>query len=263
MFDIQGKVAIVSGGASGIGLSIVEQLLKNEAKGVTIADINQEIGEQVAQNLINKYGTGKVIFVKVNVTLRNEFQEVFETTVKTFGNLDILVNSAGIVKDLIWEEEIAVNLGGTITGTYYAFENYLPKYKSGAEGVIINVSSITALGVYSHAPIYSATKSGVMAFSRCYGSSTHYNRKQNRVMTLCPGFTDTPILRPHSERLLDKSFNKFRDESTADVIYQTPDHVAETAIKMIREGTNGSVWVVENGKAPYEVKFLDREDCKK
>ncbi|KAF5294912.1 hypothetical protein FQR65_LT10624 [Abscondita terminalis] len=260
MFDISGKVAIVSGGASGIGLSIVEQLLKNGIKGVSIADINDENGQRAVQDFNEKYCVGKVIFLKVNVAVRNEFEEVFKTTVKTFKNLDIVVNAAGIFKDSIWEEAIAVNLGGTITGTCFAFENYLPKHKSGPEGVIVNISSIVGLNVYPYAPVYSATKSGVVAFSRCYGSTTHFNRNPIRVMVLCPGYTDTPFHRIYPGRMLHESFNDLKTEVTKDLVLQLPTHVAEATIKMIKDGENGSVWVVENAKDPYEVKLSVKEE---
>ncbi|KAK4876649.1 hypothetical protein RN001_009155 [Aquatica leii] len=262
MFNISGKVALVTGGASGIGLATVDKLLKEEIKGVTIADTNEIIGLQVAEKLNQKYGDKKVLFVKVDVAHRNEFEDAFKYTVDAFQNLDIVINCAGIVKDLIWEEEIMVNLGGTITGTYFAFEKYLPKYKSGSEGVIINVSSIAALDVFAYAPVYSATKSGVVALSRSFGSPTHYNRNQIRVMAICPGYTDTPIHREYPERLLGPVFFDLKPQEMSNVVLQPPEYVAKTIIVMIKEGKNGSVWVSENNETPYEMNFFHREESK-
>ncbi|KAK4876647.1 hypothetical protein RN001_009153 [Aquatica leii] len=259
MFDILGKVALVTGAASGIGLATVELLLENGLKGVTIVDINETKGKLVAENLNKKYGNDKTLFVKVNVANRNEFEDAFKSTITKFKNLDIVINCAGFVKDLRWEEEIAVNLGGTITGTYFAFENYLPKHKSESEGVIINVSSTAAFDIYAQAPVYTATKSGIVTFSRSYGSPLHYNRNQIRVMAICPGFTDTPMHNATHEKLLAPAFYEISEEGFDELVIQSVEHVAKTVVLMIKEGKTGSVWIVENCKEPYEMKFPPRD----
>ncbi|XP_015371683.1 PREDICTED: 15-hydroxyprostaglandin dehydrogenase [NAD(+)]-like, partial [Diuraphis noxia] len=107
--DIKGKVAMVTGGAAGIGRAYCEELLKNGAK-VSICDINEDVGIKLADLLGAKFGNVKVIFCPCDVTDYPQFQDAFRKTIAAFGGLDIVVNNAGVFNDRFWEFEVDVNL---------------------------------------------------------------------------------------------------------------------------------------------------------
>ncbi|XP_074025936.1 15-hydroxyprostaglandin dehydrogenase [NAD(+)] isoform X2 [Leptinotarsa decemlineata] len=110
VFEIKGKVALITGGASGLGLSHAKELLRNGLKGVTLADVNENFGKTALDEIEKEFGKERAIFVKTDVTVREDFENAFEKTVEHFKNVDILVNNAGIFNDAIWEKEIAINL---------------------------------------------------------------------------------------------------------------------------------------------------------
>uniref|UniRef100_A0A1Y1LQB1 Uncharacterized protein n=1 Tax=Photinus pyralis TaxID=7054 RepID=A0A1Y1LQB1_PHOPY len=110
MFNVAEKVALVTGGAHGIGLAIVRELLHNGVKGVAILDVNEALGQEALQQIRNEFGDGKARFLRVDVSSRQEFGEAFRKAVDIFKQLDIVVNNAGILNDLDWEKEIGVNL---------------------------------------------------------------------------------------------------------------------------------------------------------
>ncbi|XP_049337367.1 15-hydroxyprostaglandin dehydrogenase [NAD(+)] isoform X2 [Astyanax mexicanus] len=176
-----GKVALVTGGAQGIGRAAAEILLENKAK-VALVDLNQAVGEECKGALDLQFGEGNCIFIQCDVTDRGKLQEAFQSTVEQFGRLDIVINNAGINNEKNWEKTIEVNLTSVIKGTYLALDHMSKEYgKEG--GVIINVSSMAAFLHSPHQPVYTATKHGVIGFSRAMaavsdrgGNDAHYNR---------------------------------------------------------------------------------------
>ncbi|XP_062333814.1 15-hydroxyprostaglandin dehydrogenase [NAD(+)] isoform X2 [Osmerus eperlanus] len=137
---LRGKVALVTGGAQGIGCAVVESLLKNEAK-VSIVDLNQEVGEKCKKQLDEQFGVGNCSFIQCDVTDAAKFQEAFQSTVDQFGRLDIVINNAGINNEKNWEKTIEVNLTSVIKGTYLGLE-HMSKEHGKQGGVVINVSSM-------------------------------------------------------------------------------------------------------------------------
>ncbi|XP_074025938.1 15-hydroxyprostaglandin dehydrogenase [NAD(+)]-like isoform X2 [Leptinotarsa decemlineata] len=194
VFKIEGKVALITGGASGLGLSHARELLRNGLKGVTLADIDVKNGEQAQKEISAEFGNNKVIFVETDVSHKDQFEDAFEKTVEYFGNLDILINNAGIFNDSIWEREVSINLNGTIHGTFLGMEKYLKNYKQGEEAVIVNTSSIAGLRGNNAFPVYAGTKFAIMGTTSSWGNSYHYERTRVRVVSICPGVTATSIL---------------------------------------------------------------------
>ncbi|WAR11922.1 PGDH-like protein, partial [Mya arenaria] len=109
--NITDKVALVTGGASGIGQGFVEALLAGSAK-VSIVDYNEEAGRATEKDLVEKYGSSNVIFCPCNVTSPEQFEEAFRRTREVLGGLDIVVNNAGVggETDDKWEAVIDINL---------------------------------------------------------------------------------------------------------------------------------------------------------
>ena len=264
MFDIYGKVALVTGAASGLGLLYVKELLRNGIKGVTIADINDVFGERAIEEIKNEYGDEKAIFVNVDVSDKYQLEEAFKSTIQAFENIDIVINNAGTLNDAHWEKEIQVNLNGTVNGTLLAFDHYLTTYKSGPEGVVINISSIGGLDAFATAPIYTASKFGIIGIGRAYGSQLHYERNNIKIITICPGFTVASLNDVvNHDSLLGMEYGKIMHKEYDDIAVQSPTFLAKSVIHIIQEGKTGSVWVVEGEEPPYEIDFPNRQQRKK
>ncbi|KAK1791967.1 hypothetical protein P4O66_013198, partial [Electrophorus voltai] len=207
---LHGKVALVTGGAQGIGRAVAETLLKNEAK-VSLVDLNQSVGEMCKKDLDQQYGEDNCIFIQCDVTDRGKLQEAFQSTVERFGRLDIVINNAGINNEKNWEKTIEVNLTSVIKGTYLALDHMSKEYgKEG--GVIINVSSMAAFLHSPHQPVYTATKHGVIGFSRAMADASEQGQYGVRINTLCPAFVDTQLLRTVEHEETMGKFVKFKDE---------------------------------------------------
>ncbi|GJQ77754.1 hypothetical protein Trydic_g16019 [Trypoxylus dichotomus] len=246
-FSINGKVALVTGGAAGLGLYFAKALLKNGLKGLGIGDINEQKGQQALKEIAQEFGKDKVFFLKMDVSKQNEVEELFKKTVDVFKKLDIVVNNAGILNDSTWERQMAININGTVYGCILAW-NYLPKYRSSDEGIIVNLASITGLTRFTSIPLYSSTKHAVVGITRGIGSEHHYNRVKIRVVAICPGVTDTAMITDFfPENCLDLWRPAFKDDLPK-WPHQQPEIVAECLIQAITKGTNGSLWVVNNSK---------------
>lgn len=193
--DTTGKVAIVTGGSTGMGKGFADILLAKGTK-VCIADYNAEKGEETVNELKAKYGEGRVMFSKCNVVSETEFSDTFKKTKETFGSIDIVVNNAGVggEADHNWEQTIDVNVKGTLRGTRLGM-HYLSKDNGGNGGVIINMASAAGLNPNPFSPVYCCSKAGIVQATRCYAISEEAKKSNIRLNVLCPAFVDTPMLR--------------------------------------------------------------------
>ncbi|KAF5305618.1 hypothetical protein FQR65_LT07699 [Abscondita terminalis] len=261
MFSVAQKVALITGGASGIGLKYAVELLKNGLRAVTLADCNEEYGRKAEDELREKFGEQKVMFVKVDVTDINQVEDGFKKTVEHFKNIDILINNAGIMNDNIWEKEIAINIKGTVNGTLLAIQNYIHNNKSGSEGVILNISSVGGIEPAPPFPIYCATKYAVLGFTRSFGDQNHFNYSGVRVFAICPGLTDTPLVKNFELKCVRSEYSSFRNKNIS-YVAQSPQYVARCAIELIKTAPHGSVWVIEDDEPPYKYPHIVRQEVK-
>ncbi|XP_050296428.1 15-hydroxyprostaglandin dehydrogenase [NAD(+)]-like [Anthonomus grandis grandis] len=258
-FEISGKVALVTGGASGLGLYYAKALLAKGAKGVTLADLDPKIGQQALGEIEKKFGANKAIFVECDVTYYNQFEDAFKETIKAFGNIDILINNAGIMNDSVWEKEVDINVKGVINGMLLGLDNYIPKHKSSPEGVILNVSSTAGVGKYGCLPVYVATKFAVHGLTLSWGLPSHYERTKVRVVGICPGPTDTPLIRDMAGRNLGDAYEKIRQEEVKVMKSQTPEEMVPDVMRVIEMAPSGTMWLMEGGEPAYQYEMVDRE----
>lgn len=166
MFDLNGQVAIITGGAQGIGEGICAVFCK---AGATVAlwDV-RESGEETAKKI--KAQGGSIFFQKVDITKRDQVETAVADIIKAYGKIDILINNAGVLRDRSflkmsqeeWDTVIAVNLSSLFTTTQVV----LPHMKEAGYGRIISASSINGFAGAFGQTNYAATKAGVAGFTR-------------------------------------------------------------------------------------------------
>ncbi|XP_024987811.1 secoisolariciresinol dehydrogenase-like [Cynara cardunculus var. scolymus] len=189
---LENKVAIVTGGSQGIGKCIVRSFVQHGAK-VVIFDVKDELGELVCQDL----GVDLVSFVHCDVTLESDVENAINTTIARHGQLDIMVNNAGIIDEaklsildndkMDFERVIGVNLTGVFLGTKHAARMMIPK----CNGSIITIASVASItgGGASHA--YTSSKHGVVGLAK--NVAAELGKYQIRVNCISPYVIPTPL----------------------------------------------------------------------
>ncbi|XP_066146542.1 15-hydroxyprostaglandin dehydrogenase [NAD(+)]-like [Euwallacea fornicatus] len=257
-FPVRNKVALITGGVEGIGLAIAKELLRNGARGVTLADLNSNLGKTAMQELESSFGANKAIFVETDVRDIDKFEAAFIRTIEVFEQIDILVNNAGNLDGNQRNNEIDINLKGTINGMLVGFEKYLQTNRSGNHAVIMNLCSTTGLKAKGSIPIYNSTKFAVHGLTIAWGTKAHFERSKVKVVALCPGVTFTNLLKKVSRRNLEASYEEHMSKYEASGPFQTLEQCAEGALQVIELAPNGTVWVVERGEKPYQFVLPDR-----
>ncbi|MFE9750662.1 3-oxoacyl-ACP reductase [Saccharothrix saharensis] len=188
---LEGRVAVVTGGGSGIGLASVRRLASEGAK-VVVADVDAESGKAAADEVGG-------LFVQVDVTDEEQVAALYRTTVDTYGSVDVAFNNAGISPpddDSIlttgieaWDRVQKVNL----TSVYLCCKHAIPHMLERGRGSVINTASFVAtMGAATSQISYTASKGGVLAMSRELG--VQFARQGVRVNALSPGPVNTPLL---------------------------------------------------------------------
>ena len=188
---LDGKVAVVTGGCSGIGLATVQRFAEEGAQ-VVVGDLDAERGKEVVADIAG-------LFVHCDVTSKEDVGNLFRTAHDTYGSVDIAFNNAGIAPpeddsildtDLdAWRKVQEVNL----TSVYLCCKAVLPYMLEQKRGSIINTASFVAvMGAATSQISYSASKGGVLSMSRELG--VQFAREGVRVNALCPGPVNTPLL---------------------------------------------------------------------
>lgn len=194
MGKLSGKVALVTGAASGIGRECA-QLLAREGASVVATDIDAPLGETCAEEIA--CGGGQAIFLRHDVASEENWISVIGETKSRFGRLDVLVNNAGIaiagqITELSladWKRQIGINLDGVFLGTKHG----LPLMRASGGGSLINIASTVALTGSGNMPSYSATKGGVRAFTKSIALQCAALKDGVRVNAIYPGIIDTPV----------------------------------------------------------------------
>ncbi|CAH0584477.1 unnamed protein product [Chrysodeixis includens] len=248
--ELKGKVALITGAAAGIGLAYSQELLKQGAK-VSICDIDAEIGEQVVDELGSKYGRKNVLFCRCDVTDYPQYEEAFEMTMEVFNRLDIVINNAGVMNDRFWELEVDVNLNGVIRGTLLAYR-FMSKDRGGQGGIIVNTASTSFTRPQVSTPIYTATNYAIVGLTRAYGDQYHVNLTGVRSMVICPGLTDTGLVKEIRKQLMSSDYEAAWQRDNATCKMQSSEHVGRALVEVLTKAQSGSVWIVENGTPARE-----------
>lgn len=195
MGRLDGKVALITGAARGMGQAEAKLFAKEGSK-VIVTDILVEQGQKTVEEI--KSSGGEAIFLKLDVTSPEDWQNVVSKAIEKYDKVDILVNNAGVLfsKDTeettleIWDKTFDVNVKGVFLGCKYI----LPAMKKAGRGSIINVSSLYGIVGFPGEPAYDASKGAVRILSKSV--ALDYAKYNIRVNSLHPGNTRTPMSEP-------------------------------------------------------------------
>lgn len=247
---LKDKIALITGGASGIGHATA-LLFAREGAAVAIADIDAQAGEAVAREI--ESAGGRSLFIACDVTLAADCQHAVEATVAAFGGLDILFNNAGIIRradvltttEVEWDRVMAVNVKSIFLMSKYA----IPVMEKRGGGAIINTSSGWGLKGGGNAVSYCASKGAVTNMTRAM--AIDHGPQKIRVNAVCPGDTDTPMLRGEA-RQLGRPEQEFLAEAAARPLgrYGTPEEIAQAVLFLASDAASyitGAALVVDGG----------------
>lgn len=172
-------------------------------------------------------------------------------TMEVFNRLDIVINNAGVMNDRFWELEVDVNLNGVIRGTLLAYR-FMSKDRGGQGGTIVNTASTAFTRPQVSTPIYTATNYAIVGLTRAYGDQYHVNLTGVRSMVICPGLTDTGLVKEIRKQLMSSEYEAAWQRDNASCKIQSSEHVGRALVEILAKGQSGSVWIVDNGTPARE-----------
>ena len=232
------RVALVTGGAGGIGACVAERLRARD-DAVLIADVNDAVGEETAARI-------GAAFVHCDVTSLPDNRAAVEAAVSRFGGLDLVFLNAGVgdhgplaaFDEQRYRRTLAVNLDGVVNGVVAA----LPALRTGGGGDIVVTASLAGLTPFPLDPVYTATKHAVVGFVRSVAPELAGDGV--RINALCPGFADTPIIEPIRDVLASGGMPLLSVSAIADAFMRVVD----------ARGT-GECWFVQPGRESEPFRF--------
>lgn len=242
--ELEGKVALITGAAQGIGKAIAMLLAKNGAD-VVVSDINLDKANETSKEVV---ALGRrSIAIKVDVSKSDEVEKMVERIISEFGRIDILVNNAGITRDKLilrmteedWDQVIDVNLKGTFNCTKAAIK-YMSKQKSGK---IVNIASVSGEMGNPGQANYSASKAGVIGFTKTI--AREFAQRGINVNAIAPGYIETPM----TEVLPDKIKEELKKMIPMERLGK-PEDVAHAVLFLVSEASSyitGQVLNVNGG----------------
>ncbi|MGA8763312.1 MAG: SDR family NAD(P)-dependent oxidoreductase [Candidatus Sulfotelmatobacter sp.] len=247
---LQDKVALITGGTSGIG-EATATLFAAEGAKVAITGRNAERGTSVVQR-IKEHG-GESVFIRADVSLADDCRRAIDETLRVFGRVDILFNNAGVFypqtaiecSEKEWDEQIDVNLKGTFLMSKYA----LPAMIAQGAGVIVNNSSGWGVVGGDRAVAYCASKGGVVLMTKAM--AIDHGRQGIRVNCICPGDVETPML-PADAKMRGLQWNDYIAGCASRPLGRvgTPEEIAKAVLFLASDDSSfmtGAALVVDGG----------------
>jgi NAD(P)-dependent dehydrogenase (short-subunit alcohol dehydrogenase family) len=249
LFDLTGRVAIVTGGTRGIGRAVAEGFVCAGAR-VVVASRKPDACAETERHLVEELG-GEALGVATHLGELDGVRGLVAATVDRFGAIDIVVNNAanaltqplGSFTPEAWDKSFAVNLRGPV----FLVQEALPHLTESPHASIINVISAGAFLFSSNVAMYSAAKAGLMAFTR--GMAADFAARGIRVNALAPGTVDTDMVRANTPEAQERMANASHQRRAADA-----DEMVGPAIYLASDASSfmtGQVLLVDGGLVPH------------
>jgi NAD(P)-dependent dehydrogenase (short-subunit alcohol dehydrogenase family) len=247
---LDGKVALITGGASGIGRAAA-LLFAWEGAAVGILDVNEGEGKSAAEEI--KASGGRAFFKRSDVTRADDCRRAVEQAIREFGALHILFNNAGIIRRAsvteLGEEDWVRVMDVNVKAMFLLSKFAIPEMARSGGGSIINTGSGWGLSAGARAAAYCASKGAVVQLTRAM--AIDHGPQKIRVNCLCPGDTDTPMLREEARQLGEPG-----DEFLAEAAHRplrrigTPEEIARAALYLASDASKfvtGTTLVIDGG----------------
>jgi NAD(P)-dependent dehydrogenase (short-subunit alcohol dehydrogenase family) len=256
---LSGKVAIVTGAGSGIGRASA-MLFAAEGAKVVIAEIDAQRGEETVAAI--QANSHQAVFVRADVAKEADVAHLVEDTVARWGRIDILFNNAGVVlvkpleemTEAEWDRVMSIN----VKAAFLAIKHVVPHMRRSGGGAILNTGSIASLTGQLHTPVYVASKGAIALLTKSL--ALDYGRARIRVNCICPGITDTPMLREHlGHGAAGEARIRARLARVPTGEILKPEDIARAALYLVSDGSvgvTGVLHVVDGGllaAAEYDV----------
>ncbi len=248
--NLSGKVALITGAASGIGRATA-LLFAQQGASIVIADVAQQAGDAVAQEII--HNGGRAIFQSADVTKAADCERAVTSTLREFGGIHVLFNNAGIIRRASvlelsedeWDRVMAVN----VKSIFLMSRRVIPVMEKSGGGSIINMASGWGLSGGPKAAAYCASKGAVVLLTKAL--AIDHGAQGIRVNCLCPGDTDTAMLRGEAQQL-GESADRFLAESARRPLGRVgkPEEIAQAALYLASDAASfvtGTALVVDGG----------------
>ena len=256
---LDGKVAIVTGAASGIVRGCAIAFAAEGAK-VAVVDIDSSRGEETVAKITA--AGNHAVFLKADVASESDVQQMIDATVSRWGKLDILFNNAGVVlvkpleqmTEAEWDRVMSIN----VKATFLAVKHALPHMRRNGGGAILNTGSVGSFTGQLLTPAYSASKGAIALLTKSL--ALDYGRDRIRVNCICPGITDTPMLREHMGHGAQgeaRIRTRLSRVPTGEIL--SPADIARAAVYLVSDesaGITGILHVVDGGMlaaAEYDI----------
>ena len=247
---LAGKTALVTGAASGIGRATA-LLFAREGASIAIADLNAAAAKTLADEITS--AGGRAIFERVDVTLAADCERVVQKTLREFGRIDILFNNAGIIRratvldlnEQDWDRVMDVN----VKSIYLMSKQVIPIMQKAGGGAIINTASGWGIAGGAKAAVYCASKGAVVLLTKAM--AIDHGPHNIRVNCICPGDTDTAMLRTEAQQLGEPG-ESFLKESARRPLGRVgkPEEIAQAALYLASDAASfvtGTALVVDGG----------------
>ncbi len=233
MKEFEGKIALVTGGNSGIGLEIVKLFIQKKMKVIILSN---EKTDGIALAEIIKNSGGQALFIECDIKSELDIEHAVNTGVEKFGRIDIAVNSAGIPSNFkkiteMSKEEWNMVLDTNLTGTWLCMKNEIKEMQKNGSGVIINIASISGLKGTANRSAYAAANHGVLGITQT--AALEYAEDKIRVNAVCAGIIETHMIENMSLDELKKESN----DTPLKRIGQ-PEEVAELVLYLCSENAS-------------------------
>lgn len=240
MVELDGAVALVTGGSSGIGAATARALAGRGAK-LVIVDLDADGGAALAAELGG-------VFLRADVSALDQNEAAVALAESTYGRLDLAVLNAGIgtggmsIGDGFDPERYRRLVGVNLDGVVYGVHAALPALRRAGGGAVLVNASLAGLTPFAGDPLYAATKAAVVWLVRSLAEPLAAD--QVTITTLCPGFTDTPRVAPMGEAFRAAGFPLL-----------SADEVADAALAALAAGGTGEAWLVQPGRTAEQYRF--------